>query len=439
MFHIRANAKRGQQAQQLKKYATPEGQFTDRVLPMEVLFGTPKGFTQWQRDLEDMEPDAERRQQLRNDLDRVYKQYIQRIERYQFPIVQLSDATPPDAVCSIFETLNRTGVKLGVFDLLTARFWAYDVKLRDLWSSARETSDLMEDYYVDPYYLLQATCLLRSGAAPSCKRKDVLALNAKHVEEKWESVSKGMVQALAMLREDCGVLTWKWVPYYTMLIPMAAALSEHLGVTGLKAGEIRHKLLRWYWCSVYGQTFEKAPNSRAAKDFVSLRNWLSGGSEPESVSQFSFDRHTLFDITPQQRALYQGTIALILSKGPRDFLNSERIDVKVIETDHIDDHHIFPDDFLKTKLNVTEKKKRDCVLNRTLIDRTSNRKLKARGPKDYFQELLKERGAKKYADIMRSHLLPDGDPSPMLSNDFVAFTEYRADQLHALITAATSK
>jgi hypothetical protein len=438
MFHVRANAKKGQQALQLKKYSTREGQFEDRVFPMEVLFGTPKGFTQWQRDLEDMEPDAVRKQELRDMLDKVYKQYIQRIELYQFPIVQLSDATPPDAVCSIFETLNRTGVKLGVFDLLTARFWAHDVKLRELWASAKDTSDLMEDFFVDPYYLLQATCLLRSGAAPSCKRKDVLALDAKHVEDKWESVSKAMVEALHMLRHDCGVLTWKWVPYYTMLIPMAAVLAEHQGATGMKVGEIRHKLLRWYWCSVYSQSFEKAPNSRAAKDFVALRAWLNGGPEPESVNQFSFDKHTLFDITPQQRALYQGTIALILSGGPKDFLRSERIDVKVIESDHIDDHHIFPDDFLKTKLKITEKKKRDCVLNRTLIDRTSNRQLRARGPKDYFGALLKERGANKYGEIMRTHKLPPEATSSILSNDYEGFLDYRADELLKLIKKATA-
>ena len=37
------------------------------------------------------------------------------IDDYHFPVVTLSDKTEPDALCTIFETLNRTGVKLSVF------------------------------------------------------------------------------------------------------------------------------------------------------------------------------------------------------------------------------------------------------------------------------------------------------------------------------------
>jgi hypothetical protein len=44
------------------------------------------------------------------------------IDDYHFPVVTLSDKTEPDALCTIFETLNRTGVKLCVFEWLTARF-----------------------------------------------------------------------------------------------------------------------------------------------------------------------------------------------------------------------------------------------------------------------------------------------------------------------------
>ena len=51
------------------------------------------------------------------------ERWIKTIDDYHFPVVTLSDATEADALCTIFETLNRTGVKLSVFELLTARFW----------------------------------------------------------------------------------------------------------------------------------------------------------------------------------------------------------------------------------------------------------------------------------------------------------------------------
>jgi uncharacterized protein with ParB-like and HNH nuclease domain len=54
------------------------------------------------------------------------------VNDYHFPVVTLSDKTEPDALCTIFETLNRTGVKLSVFELLAARFWPQNINLRAL-------------------------------------------------------------------------------------------------------------------------------------------------------------------------------------------------------------------------------------------------------------------------------------------------------------------
>jgi hypothetical protein len=53
-----------------------------------------------------------------------YEKYVKPIEDYQFPVVELAPSTSLEAVCSIFETLNRTGIRLSVFDLLAARFYA---------------------------------------------------------------------------------------------------------------------------------------------------------------------------------------------------------------------------------------------------------------------------------------------------------------------------
>jgi hypothetical protein len=39
--------------------------------------------------------------------------------------------TEADVLCTIFETLNRTGVKL--FEPLTARFWPLKINLLELW------------------------------------------------------------------------------------------------------------------------------------------------------------------------------------------------------------------------------------------------------------------------------------------------------------------
>lgn len=72
----------------------------------------------------------------------VGKRWVQTMDDYRFPVVTLADSTSAASVCTIFETLNRTGVQLGPFELRTARFWPLGVNLRARW---QEASDYMQE------------------------------------------------------------------------------------------------------------------------------------------------------------------------------------------------------------------------------------------------------------------------------------------------------
>ncbi len=115
----------------------PEKQAASLVFPLETLF-TSGGFDGWLDsviELRDVEGDEKKT--LKQNLREARKKWLQNMEDYEFPVVTLSEKTCAAAVCTIFETLNRTGVKLSVFDLLAARFWPVDVRLRDLWDQAK--------------------------------------------------------------------------------------------------------------------------------------------------------------------------------------------------------------------------------------------------------------------------------------------------------------
>lgn len=76
---------------------------------------------------------GEEKADLRRRLREVFDRCVKPTEDYRFPVVTLGPDTSLEAVCSIFETLNRTGVRLSVFDLLAARFYARGLDLRRLW------------------------------------------------------------------------------------------------------------------------------------------------------------------------------------------------------------------------------------------------------------------------------------------------------------------
>ena len=427
IFHVRATTK---WAKEREHFAV---QARELLLPLSVLRGGSGGFLQWI--LKVTNPMlAEERTQMLDALTRIEEDWIKTIDDYHFPVVTLSDKTEPDALCTIFETLNRTGVKLSVFELLTARFWPQMINLRALWDKAIADHPIIADYEVDPYYILQAISLA-SRKAPSCKRGDVLNLAPASITDWWDKVVHGLAMGLSILRDDCKVMLPKWLPYQTMLPPLAAVLARVGNPKTAEAGANREKLKRWFWCAVFGQAYESAPNSKSAKDVAELLAWLAGGEPPETVAGFRFDPRALRDVTPRQRSIYRGAICVILGGNARDFHTQAVITGKLMTQEGIDDHHIFPAAFLERR-GVAPARMRDCVLNRTLIDRTTNQMISDRAPSDYLAEIRITPGF-PFDAVLASHTLPTGADSALLHDDYETFLTWRQERLWQAIRRVT--
>lgn len=442
IFYVRAWTK------WVKAMESVEFQHKEMTLPLSALRAGAGGYLQWvtslthkltnellkQAQSKELEGEAlsqhlVRNQEFQAKLTAIHDRWIMAIDDYRFPVVTLSDTTQADALCTIFETLNRTGVKLSVFELLTARFWPKDINLRALWDAAIERHPIIAEFEVDPYYLLQAVALA-SRKAPSCKRSDVLNLAAADIVDWWDRVVSGLASGLQILRDDCKVMLPKWLPYQTMLAPLAAILARKSGLKSPEVGAHREKLKQWFWCAVFGQAYESSPNSQAAKDVTELDLWLEGASSPESVSAVRFDPLSLRDVTPRQRALYRGTICAVLGSGTgaRDFHTQAIITGQLITQEGIDDHHVFPNDYLLKQKGVLLSRTRDCVLNRTLIDRSTNQIISNRPPSAYLADIMNTLGFPIDA-VLTSHCLPIGDSSPLASDDFDAFLDWRQQRI----------
>jgi hypothetical protein len=428
IFNLKSNHSR------ISEYDQLEHQSKELIMPLSILKGGSGEYSRWVRKISRMQPDEVGRIKLEDQLDEI-DTWIQAIDDYKFPVVTLTDETKAEAVCTIFETLNRTGVKLSPFELLTARFWHQGLNLRQLWSEARETYPILEDFLVDPYYVLQIISLV-AKAKPSCKRSDVMALEKEAIEKNWKACSEGLVKALTFLRSQCGVLTPGLLPYFTILIPLAATYASLMDYKGPKVGVIDDRVGRWFWCSVFGQRYESAPNSQAATDYSDVIGWVKDGKIPETIATFRFDPALLRDTTVRQRAIYRGTLALVFRNQSRDFHSHKPLTQEVISENHIDDHHIFPDKYLDQR-NIPPRQ-RDCVLNHTYIDRETNQRINARPPSDYMNEIQEARGDEKFHELLNSHLLPIGPQASIFTNDdFYAFIEWRQQKIFEEIKKVT--
>ena len=402
-----------------------------RTLMMPLAAVRDFGAARW-RDTVVPRRDDNDRERVRDLLREIEYACIDPLVKYAFPVTVLPEGTPLEAVCTIFETLNRTGRPLTPFELISARAFTGGHSLYDFWNHALERYPILGDFGIKPYYLLQCISL-RLGV--SCKRRSVIGLPAEDIARGWESAVDGMAAVLTLLREECGVLTPKWLPYEPMLIPLATVWNEVAATTGPAHGAMRSKLKTWFWCASLTGEYESSSATLAERDAPVLKNWLTGGDEPEVVRAFEWNPERWRTVTTRQQGLYRATIALTLRQRPRDFHTGAPLSAELIEAGRIDDHHVFPRGYLRSTGKGNEI---DSVLNHCLIDRGTNIRISRQAPSAYLQEIRAELGP-TLDEVLRSHLLPEGPESPLYADDFEAFLDWRQDTLQETLAEVTGK
>jgi hypothetical protein len=430
-----------------KEWGSIERQAEELVFPLARVFGGG-GFAAWSLEvLASRASSPEAMLELNGRLSALRTQWLEPLEQYQFPVVEIHEKTSAEAICTIFETLNRTGVRLSVFDLLTARFWPHDVNLRESWEQAIAEFPILEEFDIDPWYVLQIMALLEPGKdsdgqprPPSVKVKDVLALSPEAAKTAWPRAIAGLAAVLDIFQTDCGVVAPRWLPYFPMIVAPAAAWSVQAGkVKGPIAGANRARIVRWFWCASFGQRYEYAVNSQIARDYQQLVSWMTDeeAPAPETVTGLEFAAGSLRITTPRQRSLYRATMALVLRNQPRDFHKRGPITSALFadSKNPVDDHHVFPAGYLAKAVSTTS---RDSILNRTLIDRQTNIRIGKRAPSAYLQEIAGGFDSEKeFAALLRSHHLPTGAGSPLMLDDFEGFLSWREVSLTEQIEQVT--
>jgi hypothetical protein len=406
-----------------------EAQASALVMPLSTV--TNGGAGRWRDEVVALRADEDE-SRTRELLRGLEEAYVDPLVRYAFPVTTLPPDTELEAVCTIFETLNRTGKPLTPFELISARAFAGGHSLHDYWGRALQEHPILSDYEIDPYYVLQVIAL-RLGLP--CKRGTVLSLPADDIAAEWSHAIADTAAAMALLRDECGVLAPKWLPYRPMLIPLAASWREIAAASGPAEGAMRSKLKRWFWCAAFTGEYESSSATLAERDTPVLKAWLNDGLEPPVVANFSWNPQRWETVSARQQGLYRATLALTLTNHPRDFHTGAPLTRERIEAQRVDDHHVFPRAYLA---EIGLGGGIDSVLNHCLIDRQTNLGIGRRAPSIYLSEIRRTLGA-ELDRVLASQMLPVGADSPLGADDFDGFRSWRMDQLYdALIERAGS-
>lgn len=418
--------------------STPALQYDQKTFPISLMFDI-QGFMSWESGFS-----------AHYTFNSNAMQFIQRFrneiwlsfQQFKVPTIELSQDTPREAVCQVFEKVNTGGVTLTVFELMTATFAANEFNLRDDWDTRFERMTRMHKILtaLDGTAFLTSVTLLasflrhqKSKTPVSCKRADVLRLELADFQKLADRVEIGFKKAAEILAEE-KIFDERSLPYATQLIPLAAICASV--VDTIDQHGIKQKVLRWYWCGVFGELYGGANETRFGLDLPDVVQWVGGGNEPRTIRDSSFSPIRLLSLQSRLAAAYKGLAALLMKHGSKDFITGTPIDLNTYFNNAIDIHHIFPRVWCETQK--IPRDKWNSVVNKAPLAAGTNRYIGGDAPSIYLSRIQKHKQVDEQS--LDSFLVTHAIPILQLrSNNFEEFIRNRASALIKLIETATGK
>lgn len=356
------------------------------------------------------------------------------ISKYKVHIISLEPDTNKEAVCRVFEKVNTGGVTLNTFELVTATYAADDFELPRHWDGIHDelktAAPMMEALLATDF--LQAVSLVATldhRGTPVCKRKDLLDLPLAWYKEWERPVVNALLWAGKFLAGQ-GIVANEYLPYRTQLVPLAAIRT----VLGEEADtpEAQEKLLRWYWCGVFGEQYGGSLDSRFPLDLQAVTAWMRDGAIPASVRGASFNATRLETMSSRNSAAYTGVFAHMVGQGCYDWYFLERpLDGETIAGHSAAIGRVFPLGWCRR--NGVDKAG-DSVLNKALYSQRVAKTIGSRAPSLYVQELERDAGVPSAAfdDALATQFIK---AEHLRGDAFDEFCAYRRDRLLELIAA----
>jgi len=263
--------------------------------------------------------------------------FCKNFTNYLIPVVALPGVTNKNDVVNIFERINRTGISLSTFDLAVARPYRKDVKLRDLWKRFERSHPLAASS-IKPEYLLKLISLMQGKVPRKSTLVDVAdELSHDAFESSWALATEYAAKAhsrLLSMGGGYGTFDSRWVPYNTLLVPLAYLLME---IEKMHGGEAEYrKLDTWYWTSVFSERYDSAVDTKSSDDIKAVLQWIKSDIPINWIRAFDANNVDL-TVDDQRSAIYRGVMCLVALRGARDFCSGQPANLH-----ECDDDHIFP-------------------------------------------------------------------------------------------------
>ncbi len=348
--------------------------------------------------------------------------YKNRIESYQYSIIQVKDA-PIEIATEIFTRINVGGKPLSLFEIMVAKTFDHERQF-DLAEKFQELLDNLKPFNyetISDATVLQIVSIILSK---ECKRQVILGLDKNDFLNVWDKAKDSIERTVEYFRSYYGIPVSQLLPYNALIAPFSYFFFYH---PDKPTGDKQKFLEDFFWrCSLSGR-YSSAVESKLVQDVKRIDQILAG--ELPSYD-WSIDTSDEFIKNngwfSEARSYIKAILCIYAYLQPKSFNDNSIVNISnywLKQANSKNYHHFFPKAHLR-KQHYGEFRI-NHILNITIVDDFLNkREIKAKAPSKYMA---------KFRDVnpnleatMKTHLIEDLDTFGIWDDDYDKFFDERA-------------
>lgn len=350
------------------------------------------------------------------------KTYKQRIESYQYSIIQVNDA-PIEIATEIFTRINVGGKPLSLFEIMIAKTYN-DKKQFDL---AQKTYELIDNLKPHNYETISKATILQTVSlilSKECKRQVILQLDKDEFIDVWNRVQDAIERTVEYFKNYYRIPVSQLLPYNALIAPFSYFFFHH---NDKPTGNKQKYLEDFFWrCSLSGR-YSSSVESKLAQDIKRIDTILTGKLPNYD---WSIDSSSEFIINngwfSAARSYIKAILCLYAYQQPKSFNDNSIVNISnywLKQANSKNYHHFFPKSYLKKK--GYEDYRINHILNITIVDDFLNkREIRTKAPSEYMAKFRNINT--DFETTMKTHLIDDLDDFGIWNDDYDRFIQERA-------------
>lgn len=379
-----------------------------KFFPLKYVFDSPK-YRQVTRNLDE---------NLAQQIDDL----VERFTKARLPVERF-ESEERKYVATVFERINRQGIELDTFQLLSVWNWSEDFDLQERFKEVIEELEPFGFKEVGSDLLLKCcSAVVMNSADP----EGFLNLPGSEVRQKFDEIQTVIFRAIDFLKTDLNIFSLKLLPMENVLTVLVSFFASPHKQPSPIPQEQYEVIKKWFWRACFSQRYARGGAKSTDIDLVEVQKLKTGIPHKLREYDVSLDTDFFLKNVFRMSSVVTKTFILLLAQGkPLNFIQGTNISLQEVlsQGNRKEFHHIFPKAYLESFSNKYKDEQISCLANFSVLARTDNNKIKAQPPSKYRAEMPTDNQV--LDRILIAHFCPDN----VFTDDYESFLISRSELL----------